>query len=63
MSEDLRQVYGTCQREPCSCRTVLWLGTDCPHWKPMGPRTQEELAMWHRAASTRPAAAGKQEAT
>jgi hypothetical protein len=50
---DLRDTYGTCTTSPCACLRQGWRGRVCLYWQPMGPENQEQLAAWHRAASTR----------
>lgn len=39
--------YGSCDIGPAcyfkGCRATEWIGRDCPHWRPLGVPTLDEL--------------------
>lgn len=55
LADYLLDYYGTCDRDedcywgkdqlgrPNGCLNVGWKGRGCPHWKPLGATTYEEL--------------------
>lgn len=41
--------YGTCTAEKCACRSGVWQGRACPHWRTFGATTPEELGNVQRS--------------
>lgn len=42
----LRENFGTCSSEKCSCLKYGWRGTACEWWKPTPAKTYDELREW-----------------
>jgi hypothetical protein len=54
-AEYIRNNYGHCELEPdaqCRCRKTGWLGTMCPHWRPVPAQTWETLGSMMKADYT-----------